>query len=130
MCNDIQKKLDEIHANSKLHQIEPNKINRIIANKIKAKDMDYRHNLSNGKKGKKRPDMVGTNNPAYAPGVRENKIKRLKGVRKSKAQIKKYKETIKTLPDIICPYCGHVGRNQGNMNRYHLNKYCQTKNRA
>ena len=127
MCNDIQKKFDEIRNNSPLHELNNSNANRIIANKIKANDPEFRQNLSKSKKGLKRPDMEGKNNPAYAPGVREGKIARLKGVAKSKKQIEKYKETIKSLPDIICPYCGFVSHNQGNMNRYHLNKYCQNK---
>lgn len=127
MSNDIQKKLDEIRKSSKLHSLNETNANRVLANINKANDKDYRKNLSNGKKGVKRPDMIGTNNPAYAPGVREAKIARLKGVPKSIEQIKKYKETMQLKPIIICPYCGFKSKNQGNMNRYHLNGYCKNK---
>lgn len=127
MCNDLQKKFDEIRNNSPLHKLNETNANRIIANKIKANDESYRQNLKKGKLGVKRPDMTGKNNPAYLLHVSEAKRARLKGVPKSKEQIAKYKETMKLKPEIICPYCGFVGRNQGNMNRYHLNKHCQTK---
>lgn len=127
MSNDIQKRFDKIRKNSKLHELNETNANRVIANITKAADEQYRKNLSNGKKGGKRPDMTGTNNPAYLPHVRDAKKARLIGVPKSKEQIEKYKATMQLKPEIICPYCGFVGRNQGNMNRYHLNKYCQTK---
>lgn len=39
MCNDIQKKLDEIRKNSKLHKISGNKVNVIIANVNKGPQM-------------------------------------------------------------------------------------------
>lgn len=127
MSNDIQKKLNEIRKNSKLHALNETNANRVIANKTKAADEQYRKNLSNGKKGVKRPDMIGTNNPAYLPHVREAKKARLKGVPKSVEQIEKYKATMQLKPEIVCPHCGYAGRNQGNMNRYHLNEYCQGK---
>lgn len=125
MCNDLQKKMNEIRANSPLHQMANGKAVRSINNVIKKDDPTYRKNLSDGKKGRKRPDMTGDKNPAHLQHVREAKIARLKGVKKSPEQIAKYKDSIKSLPDIVCPYCGFVGRNQGNMNRYHLNAYCQ-----
>jgi hypothetical protein len=127
MCNDLQKKLDEIRAASPLHQMDNTKAIRSINNVIKKDDESFRKNVSLGKTGKKRPDMVGNKNPAHLDHVREGKINRLKGVKKSKEQVEKYKASMKLKPDIICPYCGFVSRNQGNMNRYHLNKYCQKK---
>lgn len=125
MSNDLQKKLNEIRANSPLHQMDNGKAMRSINNIIKKDDVSFRKNVSNAKKGKKRPDMQGEKNPAHLKHVKEGKIARLKGVKKSKEQIEKFKETMKTLPNIICPFCGFIGRNQGNMNRYHLNGYCQ-----
>jgi hypothetical protein len=126
MSNEIQKKLDEIRNSSKLHSLNQTNANRVLANINKANDKDYRKNLSNGKKGVKRPDMIGTNNPAYAPGVREAKIARLKGVPKSKDQIEKYKQSYKNLPMIVCPHCKFESKNQGNMNRYHFDN-CKHK---
>lgn len=125
MCNDLQKKMDEIRANSQLHQMTNGKAMRSINNVIKKDDPTYRQNCSKGKIGKKRPDMTGNKNPAHLKHVKEGKIARLKGVKKSPEQIEKFKESMKLKPDIICPHCGYVGRNQGNMNRYHLNGYCQ-----
>lgn len=125
MCNDLQKKMDEIRKNSELHKLNNSNANRIIANISKANNQEFKDNIRKAKLGRKRPDMVGKNNPAHLPHVSEGKKQRLKGVPKSKKQIEKYLETMKSKPDIICPYCGFVGRNQGNMNRYHLNKHCQ-----
>lgn len=118
MTKDWKKELEEYLARAAKKQHVSD--NKIIANNSKASDPTYRKNLSKGKKGKKRIDMMGDNNPTKNPKVAKKISEYWAGVPKSREQVTKFKESYKQLPILTCPHCNMQGINQGNLNRYHF----------
>ena len=126
MKKTIQQILDEERARADISKISSAKLNRSLANKNKGSDPNFKQEMSKVKTGKKRPDMVGENNPAKTPEERKRRRDLFLGVKKSPEQIKNWQETNKNLPFICCPHCGIKSQNRGNMNRYHFDK-CKSK---
>ena len=124
----IRAELDELNArmakNKTTSDIQI--ISMAKVNKEKAKKESFKQKMSNIKKGKKRPDLIGDNNPKKSLEARQRQSELMKGVKKTKQQIENYKKAYKQLPLIICPYCGKQSKNQGNMNRYHFDN-CKNK---
>lgn len=124
--NEIQRLIEEERKKSHVHTISEAKINRILANKNKATDLNFKEAMRKAKIGKKRPDMVGDKNPKKSKEARLQQSKLMKGVPKSKEQIENYKQAYKLLQIIVCPHCKFESKNQGNMNRYHFDN-CKHK---
>jgi ssDNA-binding Zn-finger/Zn-ribbon topoisomerase 1 len=107
----------EVHPNLKRTDAQ---VNRTRANRLKGDNPEFRTAMHVAKTGKKRPDMLGDKNVAKTEAERKRRSLALTGVPKSQEQIKKFKESYKELSTIKCPHCGAESKNQGNMNRYHL----------
>ena len=70
--------------------------------KGKKKTEEHRRKISEAKKGKKRPEITGHLHPMYGSIDQSNRMNKLNN------------------RVLTCPNCGYIGKNVGNMKRWHF----------
>jgi hypothetical protein len=144
MCNDLQKKFDQTRKNSKIYEISESRINKTIANKIQAENLEWQRKQKEGitKKTKtkewKDNQLNGTRNiranGSWRENVKKGALKReqentfdRKKLNKELSQSKEWHDAVKkgvkdrwNKPENLtkCPHCGKLCDN-ANYKRWH-----------